>query len=108
MAGREPRGGQAGLSRGPAPPGGRNAACGAQPASIVPPTLSTVTGTSTKRTSGGEPYLAAKPESGTTVRNVPGGLSVFRIADDGKLQFVRKYDAEVANEHLFWMGIVRV
>ncbi len=45
---------------------------------------------------------------GKGVRNVPGGLSVFRVADDGKLQFVRKYDADVSTEHMFWMGIVRL
>ena len=45
---------------------------------------------------------------GNEVRNVPGGLSVFRVADDGKLQFVRKYDADVSNEHMFWIGVVRL
>jgi 6-phosphogluconolactonase (cycloisomerase 2 family) len=45
---------------------------------------------------------------GGEVRNVPGGLSVFRVGDDGKLEFIRKYDADVSREHMFWMGMVRV
>jgi 6-phosphogluconolactonase len=40
------------------------------------------------------------------LRTVPGGLSVFRIGDDGRLAFVRKYDADVSNAHMFWMGMV--
>jgi hypothetical protein len=31
---------------------------------------------------------------------------VFRIGDDGKLDFVRKYDVEVGNQQMFWMGMV--
>ena len=42
---------------------------------------------------------------GTTIRQVPAGLSVFRIAD-GTLAFVRKYDVEVGSNQLFWMGMV--
>lgn len=42
---------------------------------------------------------------GDSVRQVPGGLSVFRIGDDGKLTFVRKYDADVSRANLFWMGM---
>ncbi len=42
---------------------------------------------------------------GDKVKNVPGGLSVFRIGDDGKLQFVRKYDAGVSQANMFWMGM---
>jgi hypothetical protein len=34
------------------------------------------------------------------------GLSVFRIGDDGKLTFVRKYDIEVGDKTMFWMGMV--
>ena len=45
---------------------------------------------------------------GDAVRNVPGGLSVFRIGDDGRLAFVRKYDADVRRDHLFWCGMVAV
>lgn len=44
---------------------------------------------------------------GDSVRNVPGGLSVFRIGDDGRLSFVRKVDMDVRQANLFWMGMFR-
>lgn len=37
---------------------------------------------------------------------LPAGLSVFRIAADGRLSFVRKYDVEVGNQQQFWSGMV--
>ena len=37
---------------------------------------------------------------------VPACLSVFRIGNDGKLDFVRKYDVEVGDRQMFWMGMV--
>lgn len=40
------------------------------------------------------------------VATVPAGLSVFRIGPDGKLTFVRKYDHDVGNQTMFWMGMV--
>jgi hypothetical protein len=40
------------------------------------------------------------------VRNVPACMSVFRLGDDGKLAFVRKYDVDVGNQTMFWMGMV--
>jgi 6-phosphogluconolactonase len=43
---------------------------------------------------------------GANVRNVPACLSVFRIDNDGKLAFVRKYDVDVGNNTMFWMGMV--
>jgi 6-phosphogluconolactonase (cycloisomerase 2 family) len=43
---------------------------------------------------------------GGVLREVPACLSVFRIADDGRLDFVRKYDVEVGNQQMFWMGMV--
>jgi 6-phosphogluconolactonase len=43
---------------------------------------------------------------GSKVANVPAGLSMFRIGDDGKLEFVRKYDVETGDKTQFWMGIV--
>jgi 6-phosphogluconolactonase (cycloisomerase 2 family) len=43
---------------------------------------------------------------GDTVKTVPAGLSVFRIADDGKLTFVRKYDFDVGQTTMWWMGMV--
>ena len=44
---------------------------------------------------------------GDSLRNVPGGLSVFRIGEDGKLRFVRKVDMDVRHANLFWMGMFR-
>ena len=40
------------------------------------------------------------------MRNVPACLSLFRISTDGKLDFVRKYDVDVGNNTMFWMGMV--
>ena len=37
---------------------------------------------------------------------VPACLSLFRIAPDGRLDFVRKYDVEVGERTMFWMGMV--
>jgi 6-phosphogluconolactonase (cycloisomerase 2 family) len=40
---------------------------------------------------------------------VPASLAVFRIAADGKLTFVRKYDVETGNGRtLMWAGLVRL
>jgi 6-phosphogluconolactonase len=36
----------------------------------------------------------------------PAGLSLFRIVDDGRLSFLRKYDVEIGACQLFWMGMV--
>jgi hypothetical protein len=33
---------------------------------------------------------------------------MFRIGEDGKLDFVRKYDVDVADKTMFWMGMVRL
>jgi 6-phosphogluconolactonase len=38
--------------------------------------------------------------------DVRGGLPVFRMGDDGKLTFVRKYDVDVGDKTMFWMGMV--
>jgi 6-phosphogluconolactonase (cycloisomerase 2 family) len=35
-----------------------------------------------------------------------GNLALFRIGNDGKLDFVRKYDVDTSTGSLFWMGIV--
>lgn len=43
---------------------------------------------------------------GDQVREVPACLSVFRIENDGTLDFVRKYDVDVGNRTMFWMGMV--
>ena len=34
-------------------------------------------------------------------------LSLFRIADDGKLAFARTYDIDVGNRTMWWMGMVQ-
>lgn len=36
------------------------------------------------------------------------GLTLFRIGDDGKLEFVRKYDVETGVQQQFWSGMVRL
>jgi 6-phosphogluconolactonase (cycloisomerase 2 family) len=43
---------------------------------------------------------------GGAIHDRPACLSVFRIAVDGRLQFVRKYDVEVGERTMFWMGMV--
>jgi 6-phosphogluconolactonase (cycloisomerase 2 family) len=45
-------------------------------------------------------------KDGAGSRFVPACLSVFRIGEDGKLDFVRKYDVEVGDKQMFWMGMV--
>ncbi len=45
-------------------------------------------------------------EDAGTIREVPACLSVFRIGDDGKLDYVRKYDVDVGGRQMFWMGMV--
>jgi 6-phosphogluconolactonase len=48
--------------------------------------------------------LPVKDGAGTPF--VPACLSLFRIVDDGKLDFLRKYDVEVGDRQMFWMGMV--
>jgi 6-phosphogluconolactonase len=43
---------------------------------------------------------------GGTIREVPATLAVFRIGDDGRLAFARKYDVETGDRQMFWMGMV--
>src|SRR5437588_427203 len=43
---------------------------------------------------------------GGGTRLVPACLSVFRIGEDGRLEFVRKYDVETGDRQMFWMGMV--
>jgi hypothetical protein len=44
---------------------------------------------------------------GQSVRTVPASLAVYKVRDDGKLDFVRKYDVETSGVNsLFWMGLV--
>ena len=44
---------------------------------------------------------------GNVVKTLSAGLSVFRIGNDGKLEFVRKYDVDAtAQKQQFWAGMV--
>jgi 6-phosphogluconolactonase len=43
---------------------------------------------------------------GDAVKTVEAGLSVFRMGTDGKLTFARKYDIDVGDNTMFWMGMV--
>jgi 6-phosphogluconolactonase len=38
--------------------------------------------------------------------SLPAGMMAFRIAEDGRLSFARKYDVEVAASHQFWTGML--
>ena len=50
---------------------------------------------------------AVPTRTGQGVSVVAAGLSVFRVGDDGKLDFVHKYDIETSNtKPLFWTGFV--
>src|SRR5271170_2513343 len=50
--------------------------------------------------------MALPVKVGASIREVPACLSVFRIGADGKLDFVRKYDVDVGDRQMFWMGMV--
>jgi 6-phosphogluconolactonase (cycloisomerase 2 family) len=50
--------------------------------------------------------LPVNVKDGDAVKTIPAGLSMFRIGDDGKLTFVRKYDIDVGDKTMFWMGMV--
>jgi 6-phosphogluconolactonase len=50
--------------------------------------------------------LPVNVRDGDAVKSLAAGLSVFRIGDDGKLTIVRKYDIDVGDKTMFWMGMV--
>jgi 6-phosphogluconolactonase len=50
--------------------------------------------------------LPVDVRDGDAIKTLPAGLSVFRVGEDGKLTFVRKYDIDVGNKTMFWMGMV--
>jgi 6-phosphogluconolactonase (cycloisomerase 2 family) len=50
--------------------------------------------------------LPVNVRDGNAVKTLPAGLSVFRIGDDGRLTLVRKYDVDVGDKTMFWMGMV--
>ena len=43
---------------------------------------------------------------GDKVNVIPAALSVFRVGDNGKLTFVRKYDIDTGNFSQWWSGMV--
>ena len=43
---------------------------------------------------------------GATLRIVPANLALFRVGEDGRLDFVHKYDVDVGDRTMFWMGMV--
>jgi hypothetical protein len=51
---------------------------------------------------------AIDARTSAAVTRIPASLTVFRISDDGKLEFVRKYDVEHADRTQYWMGIVNL
>ena len=48
----------------------------------------------------------APVRDGDRIVMVPAALSIFRIGDDGKLAFVRRYDIDTGAERQFWTGMV--
>jgi 6-phosphogluconolactonase len=50
--------------------------------------------------------MALPVREGAAIRTVPASLAVFRLEDGGKLDFVRKYDVDVGDRTMFWMGMV--
>jgi 6-phosphogluconolactonase (cycloisomerase 2 family) len=52
--------------------------------------------------------MALPVREDAATRTVPASLGVFRIDDRGKLDFVRKYDVDVGNRTMFWMGMVQL
>ncbi|MFC7398119.1 lactonase family protein [Chelatococcus sp. GCM10030263] len=51
---------------------------------------------------------ALKVREGAFERLVPAGISIFRIADDGRLTLARRHEEDVGDDLLFWMGLVAV
>ena len=50
--------------------------------------------------------LPVQVRDGDAIKTLPAGLSVFRMGEDGTLTFERKYDIEVGDKTMFWMGMV--
>jgi 6-phosphogluconolactonase len=50
--------------------------------------------------------LPVNVKDGNAVKTLPAGLSVFRMGNDGKLMFAGKYDVDVGDKTMFWMGMV--
>ena len=45
---------------------------------------------------------------GDNVRHVPAALTVFRVGEDGKLTFARKYDVALGGKFQWWTGLLRL
>jgi 6-phosphogluconolactonase (cycloisomerase 2 family) len=50
--------------------------------------------------------MALPVRESTSFEIVPASLAVFRIDQGGKLDFVRKYDVDVGDRTMFWMGMM--
>lgn len=55
-----------------------------------------------------EHNLPVAVRDGSTTKTNAAGLSVFHIHEDGKLSFVRKYELDVGESSMFWMGMVEL
>ena len=45
---------------------------------------------------------------GTALRTISASLALFRIDDQGRLDFAGKYDVDVGDRTMFWMGMSRI
>jgi 6-phosphogluconolactonase len=52
------------------------------------------------------PIIGLPVREGGAIRTVPACLSLFRIGSNGTLDFVHKYDVDVGDQQMFWMGMV--
>ena len=53
------------------------------------------------------PLWAMPVRDGNTITTIPGGLVLYRVGNDGKLTFVRKYDNDADEKRQqFWAGMV--
>jgi 6-phosphogluconolactonase len=50
--------------------------------------------------------LPMSVRGGDKVSTLPAGLIVYRIGEDGKLEFVRKYDVDTGKVMQFWSGMI--
>ena len=50
--------------------------------------------------------MALPVRDGGAIRTVPASLALFRIDRSGRLDFARKYDVDVGDRTMFWMGMV--
>jgi 6-phosphogluconolactonase len=50
--------------------------------------------------------VSIRTREGESVATVSPSLAVFKVGEDGRLDYARKYDIDVGKETMFWMGIV--